>query len=59
MGGNFRIDNDIVIEVGGQDKGFSQVAGQQDAFVAADDIESATIHKHEAGANGATRGTAQ
>lgn len=43
--GDFRIDNDIVIEVGGQDKGFSQVAGQPYAFVAADNIESATIHK--------------
>ena len=43
--GDFRIDNEIVIEVGGADKGFSQIAGQSSAFVAADDIESATINK--------------
>ena len=39
--GDFRIDDDIVIEVGGQDKGFGQIAGQENAYVAADDIESA------------------
>lgn len=43
--GDFRIDEDIVIEVGGADKGFSQVAGQENSFVAADDIESATLRK--------------
>ena len=43
--GDFRIDEDIVIEVGGADKGFSQVAGQENSFVAADDIESATLKK--------------
>ena len=39
--GDFRIDGNIVIEVGGQEKGFSQVAGQENAYVAADNIESA------------------
>lgn len=43
--GDFRIDGHIVIEVGGQDKGFDQVAGQENAFVAADDIESAYLRK--------------
>ena len=43
--GDFRIDDAIVIEVGGQDKGFSQISGQQNAFVAADDIESAYMGK--------------
>ena len=32
-------------KVGGQDKGFSQIFGQQNAFVAADDIESAYLSK--------------
>lgn len=43
--GDFRIDGDIVIEVGGADKGFSQLAGQQHSFVLADDIESASLRK--------------
>lgn len=43
--GDFRIDGDIIIEVGGQDKGFSQVAGQEKAYVAADDIEFAFKRK--------------
>ena len=43
--GDFRIDGDIVIEVGGQDKGFSQVANHENAYVAADDIESAYMRK--------------
>lgn len=43
--GDFRIDRDIVVEVGGEDKGFSQLAGQEHSFVAADDIESAFERK--------------
>ena len=43
--GDFRIDGNIVVEVGGQDKGFSQVANQENAYVAADDIESAYMRK--------------
>ena len=43
--GDFRVDDAIVIEVGGQDKGFSQISGQENAYVAADDIESAYMGK--------------
>ena len=43
--GDFRIDGDIVIEVGGADKGFSQIAGAEHAIVASDGIESATLGK--------------
>ena len=43
--GDFRIDGDIVVEVGGQDKGFGQIEGQPNAYVAADDIESAIFRK--------------
>ena len=43
--GDFRIDENIVIEVGGQDKDFSQVADQENAYVAADDMESAYMRK--------------
>lgn len=39
--GDFRIDDHTVVEVGGEDKGFSQLAGQEHSFVAADDVESA------------------
>ena len=35
----------MVIEVGGEDKGFSQLEGQGHAFVAADDIEFASTRK--------------
>ena len=43
--GDFRIDGDIIVEVGGQDKGFGQIEGQPNAYVAADDIESAIFRK--------------
>lgn len=43
--GDFRVNSEIIIEVGGADKGFAQIAGQPNAFVAADDIESASINK--------------
>lgn len=43
--GDFRIDGDIVVEVGGQDKGFSQIAAEPNAYVAADGIESAFLRK--------------
>ena len=43
--GDFRIDSGTVIEVGGADKGFSQLEGQEHSFVAADDIESASMRK--------------
>ena len=40
--GDFRIDGEMVVEVGGRDKGFSQVKNETRAYVAADDIDSAT-----------------
>ena len=43
--GDFRIDGHTVIEVGGGDKGFSQIAEHEHSFVAADGIESAAIRK--------------
>ena len=43
--GDFRIDNDKVIEVGGAEKGYGQLVGQEHSFVAADDIESAYLRK--------------
>jgi len=46
--GDYRIDKQLVIEVGGADKGFSQIHDKDKAlgYVAADDIESATTpHK--------------
>lgn len=44
-GGDFRIDNDIVIEVGGADKDFSQISGIERSYVAADDIDTALPRK--------------
>lgn len=43
--GDFRIDNNVIVEVGGKDKGFRQIADEENAYVAADDIDSATTHK--------------
>lgn len=43
--GDFRIDNDIIVEVGGKDKDFSQIKDEQNAYVAADDIDSAIFRK--------------
>ena len=43
--GDFRIDDSIIIEVGGQDKNFSQIADQENAYVAADNIEFAYMRK--------------
>jgi len=43
--GDFKIDRDIVIEVGGEDKGFRQVKDEEKGYVAADDIESAVFRK--------------
>ena len=43
--GDFRIDSNTVIEVGGEDKGFRQLASQEHSFVAADDVESALGRK--------------
>lgn len=43
--GDFRIGGNTVIEVGGADKGFGQLEGQELSFVAADDIESSSMRK--------------
>ena len=43
--GDFRIDGNIIVEVGGADKGFSQIAGHENAYVAADEIGSAILNK--------------
>lgn len=43
--GDFRIDENFVIEVGGADKGFSQITDTKKSYVAADDIESASGRK--------------
>ena len=43
--GDFRVDKDIVIEVGGPDKGFKQIKEQTNAFVAADGIDTAINRK--------------
>ncbi len=42
---DFRIDNNVIVEVGGKDKGFRQISDEENAYVAADDIDSATTHK--------------
>ncbi len=39
--GDYRIDGNVIIEVGGHEKGFKQIANQPNAYVAADEIESA------------------
>ncbi len=43
--GDFRVDGNIIIEVGGADKGFDQIDGQKNGYVAADGIESAVMKK--------------
>ena len=43
--GDFRIDRDIIIEVGGKDKSFKQLQGETNAYIAADDIDSATLRR--------------
>ena len=42
---DFRIDKKYIIEVGGQDKGFSQIKNEETGYVAADDIDSAVFRK--------------
>lgn len=45
MTGDFRIDRNVVVEVGGSDKSFRQVKNEENGYVAADDIESAVNKK--------------
>lgn len=42
---DFLIDDKYTIEVGGKDKGYRQLAGLDNAFIAADDIEYGHEHK--------------
>ncbi len=42
---DFKIDGRYVIEVGGKDKGFSQIDKQEDGFIAADGIDTAIFRK--------------
>lgn len=43
--GDFRIDHNIIVEVGGPDKGFKQIKDETNGFIAADGIDNATPHK--------------
>lgn len=42
---DFKIDGDVVIEVGGTDKGYEQIRNENNAYIAADDIDSAIFRK--------------
>ena len=43
--GDFRIDRNTVIEVGGKDKSYKQLQGETSAYLAADGIDSATTRR--------------
>lgn len=43
--GDFKIDGDVVIEVGGAEKGYEQIRNEKNAYIAADDIDSAVFRK--------------
>ena len=43
--GDFRIDCDLIVEVGGPDKSFKQVQGETNAFLAVDDIDNTTARQ--------------
>jgi len=43
--GDFKVDGDVIIEVGGPDKGFGQIKDDDNGYVAADDIDNATFRK--------------
>ena len=42
---DFKVDGKYTFEVGGADKGFSQIAGVKESYVLADDIESPSGRK--------------
>jgi len=44
-GGDYRIDDKYVFEIGGRSKDFSQIQGVENGYLAVDDIESATGRK--------------
>lgn len=43
--GDYKIDGNIIVEVGGPEKGFGQIKKEDNGYVAADDIDSATFRK--------------
>jgi len=43
--GDFRIDHNLIVEVGGPDKSYKQVQGETNAFLAVDGIDSATVRR--------------
>ena len=43
--GDFLVDNKYTLEVGCEDKKFSQIANRPDAYILADNIETAIGHK--------------
>lgn len=43
--GDFKIDKSVVVEVGGEEKGFGQVKNEPNGYVAADGIETALFKK--------------
>lgn len=43
--GDLRVDHKYVIEIGGADKGFKQIENEENSFVAADNIDSASLRK--------------
>lgn len=43
--GDFKIDGDIIVEVGGADKGYEQIKNENNAYIAADDIDSSFFRK--------------
>lgn len=43
--GDFKVDGNIIIEVGGADKGYDQIRNENSAYIAADDIDSSFFRK--------------
>ncbi len=43
--GDFKVDGDIIVEVGGADKGYDQIRKENNAYIAADDIDSSYFRK--------------
>ena len=37
--GDFKINNEFLFEVGGKNKGYKQIANQENSFLAVDDVE--------------------
>ena len=43
--GDFKVDGNIIVEVGGADKGYDQIRNENSAYIAADDIDSSFFRK--------------